>query len=111
MKTKAAVLYETGAPRPYADSLPLVVDEIDLEDLMLSRLPTAGDTNEMPSGGGSDYTQMTLEEMERRHILATLRATAWNKSQTAMILGIERSTLDRKIRRYDLHELVLRRGP
>jgi Nif-specific regulatory protein len=86
-------------------------DEIDLEDLMLSRLPTAGDTNEMPSGGGSDYTQMTLEEMERRHILATLRATAWNKSQTAMILGIERSTLDRKIRRYDLHELVLRRGP
>ena len=86
-------------------------DEIDLEDLMLSRLPTAGDTNELPSGGGSDYTQMTLEEMERRHILATLRATAWNKSQTAMILGIERSTLDRKIRRYDLHELVLRRGP
>ncbi|MBC8030588.1 MAG: zinc-dependent alcohol dehydrogenase family protein [Pyrinomonadaceae bacterium] len=31
MKTRAAVLYETGAPRPYAQSLPLVVDEIDLE--------------------------------------------------------------------------------
>jgi alcohol dehydrogenase len=30
MKTKAAVLYEMGLPRPYAESLPLVVDEITL---------------------------------------------------------------------------------
>jgi len=40
--------------------------------------------------------------MERRHILATLHAEGWNKSKTAAVLGIERSTLDRKIRRYDL---------
>ena len=38
------------------------------------------------------------------HILATLNHTGWNKSQAAGILGIERSTLDRKIRRYDLIE-------
>lgn len=31
MKTKAAVLYETGAPQPFAGSLPLVVDEINLD--------------------------------------------------------------------------------
>jgi alcohol dehydrogenase len=31
MKTRAAVLYETGAPRPYSESLPLVVDEITLD--------------------------------------------------------------------------------
>ena len=31
IKTTAAVLYETGLPRPYAESLPLVVDEINLE--------------------------------------------------------------------------------
>jgi alcohol dehydrogenase len=30
MKTKAAVLYEMGAPTPYAASLPLVVDEVTL---------------------------------------------------------------------------------
>src|SRR5258705_281857 len=30
MKTRAAVLYETGAARPYAESLPLVVDEVSL---------------------------------------------------------------------------------
>ena len=40
--------------------------------------------------------------MERDHILATLNHTGWNKSRTASILGIERSTLDRKIRRYSL---------
>jgi len=30
MKTKAAVLYETGAPLPYADSVPLVIEELTL---------------------------------------------------------------------------------
>ena len=39
---------------------------------------------------------------ERRHIEATLKSTGWNKSRTAEVLGIERSTLDRKIRRYEL---------
>jgi Nif-specific regulatory protein len=42
--------------------------------------------------------------MEREHILATLCSTNWNKSQTAALLGIERTTLDRKIRRYELME-------
>lgn len=30
MKTKAAVLYEMGAPQPYAESLPLVIDDLTL---------------------------------------------------------------------------------
>lgn len=32
MKTKAAVLYEMGAPQPYAESLPLVIDDLTLAD-------------------------------------------------------------------------------
>ena len=52
-----------------------------------------------------------LDEMERRHILATLNSTGWNKSQTANILGIERSTLDRKIRRYEIEGYLQQRGP
>jgi transcriptional regulator with GAF, ATPase, and Fis domain len=48
------------------------------------------------------FEPMSLEEWEKRHILATLRHTDWNKSQAANILGIERSTLDRKIRAYGL---------
>ncbi|MBX7168772.1 MAG: sigma 54-interacting transcriptional regulator [Pirellulales bacterium] len=76
-------------------------DLIDQDDLMLSKLATAGDSQEIAEG---EYTPLTLDEVERRHILATLNATGWNKSQTATILGIERSTLDRKIRRYELVE-------
>jgi len=78
-------------------------DYVDQEDLMLSKLPTTGDTNEsMPQA--VEFKPISLAEMERRHILATLKATSWNKSQTAQLLGIERSTLDRKIRRYELAE-------
>ncbi|MBX7071661.1 MAG: sigma 54-interacting transcriptional regulator [Pirellulales bacterium] len=85
-------------------------DVIDADDLMLSKLPTAGDTAEVAAVTPDEHVPMSLAEMERRHILATLRATSWNKSQTATILGIERSTLDRKIRRYELEEVVMRRG-
>ncbi len=76
-------------------------DMIDVEDLMLTKIATAGDTQESGQSSG-EFEQLTLDEVERRHILATLQSTNWNKSQTATILGIERSTLDRKIRRYDL---------
>lgn len=86
-------------------------DEIGPELLMLSKLATAGDTHELPQQHpGLEFSPMSLAEMERRLILATLRATQWNKSQTAHILGIERSTLDRKIRRYEISEGAARRG-
>ena len=77
---------------------------VDHDDLVLSRLNTAGDTEmgvelrEAKVG----YQPASLADIERAHILRTLAATSWNKSKTATILGIERSTLDRKIRRYGL---------
>ena len=46
---------------------------------------------------------VSLDELEKRHILATLEKTHWNKSQTATMLGIERSTLDRKLKRYGVN--------
>ena len=89
----------------------LAADEfIEQHDLMLSKLPTTGDTgDQMPNN--QEFKPTSLAEMERRHILATLKATGWNKSQTAQLLGIERSTLDRKIRRYELAELSPGRTP
>jgi Nif-specific regulatory protein len=48
------------------------------------------------------YRPELLDEIEKRHISETLRHTDWNKSKAAQILGIERSTLDRKIEKYDL---------
>ena len=48
------------------------------------------------------YRPLSLEEIEKRHIRETLKHTDWNKSRAAEILGIERSTLDRKIKAYEL---------
>jgi Nif-specific regulatory protein len=69
----------------------------------LTKLATAGDTAEVEATG-EEFLPASLEDIERRYILATLNHTSWNKSRTANILGIERSTLDRKIRRYGLEE-------
>lgn len=44
----------------------------------------------------------TLEDAERRHISATLRHTQGNKRQAAHLLGIARSTLLAKVRKYGL---------
>lgn len=53
--------------------------------------------------GETVKSEKSLDELEQHHILATLEKTNWNKSQTAAILGIERSTLDRKLKRYGVN--------
>jgi len=45
---------------------------------------------------------LTLEELERRYILQVLDETGWNKNRAAQILGIDPSTLYRKLQRYGL---------
>ncbi len=74
---------------------------VGVDDLTLSNLSTASESGEFQFDTGS-YEPSTLAEMERRHVSATLNSTGWNKSRAAEILGIERSTLDRKIKRYEL---------
>jgi DNA-binding NtrC family response regulator len=73
-------------------------NEITLEDVRFSRLDDG-----TPSPVLEDiYKPLSLKEIERRHIQATLQFTRWVKRETARILGIERSTLDRKLKTYDL---------
>ena len=50
-------------------------------------------------GGGAPDA---LEAAEARHIGAVLRHTRGNRRRAALLLGIARSTLLAKIRRYDL---------
>jgi Nif-specific regulatory protein len=74
--------------------------QIDASDIWLSELDVGA-----PVVGAvpvAVYKPESLEELEKRHILETLKHTEWNKSKAALILGIERSTLDRKIERYGL---------
>ncbi len=73
---------------------------IDAKDIWLSTLeagrpPVAAEI-------APTYQPLSLEEVEKQHVLQTLNHTDWNKSQAASILHIERSTLDRKIKLYDL---------
>ncbi len=61
--------------------------------------------------GNEPFEGMSLEEVERHHIQATLDSMKWVKLHVADVLGIERSTLDRKIKKYDLRRPdSLRRG-
>jgi Nif-specific regulatory protein len=77
-------------------------DFIDAEDLTLSNLATASESGEMVLSPRNIYEPASLADIERKHIEATLKSTEWNKSKTSELLGIERSTLDRKIKRYEL---------
>jgi Nif-specific regulatory protein len=45
------------------------------------------------------YMERTLQEVELDHIAQTLKYTQGQKNRAASILGIERSTLDRKLKR------------
>ena len=74
---------------------------IEVDELLLTSLSTASES-QMEMSGVYDYQPLSLSEVEERHIDATLDATNWNKSRAATILGIERSTLDRKIRKYGI---------
>lgn len=81
-------------------------DQIDLEDLQLSRLGGGATKSGRKSSAGlapMTVKEVSLDDLERKHILAILESTAWNKSQAAQILGIERSTLDRKLKRYQVN--------
>jgi Nif-specific regulatory protein len=78
-------------------------DFIEPDDLNLSTVAAASDSGEiLAASPKSTFEPLSLDEVERKHIHATLKATGWNKSRTASILGVERSTLDRKIKRYEL---------
>ena len=45
----------------------------------------------------------TLAEVEKAHILAIYKQSGQNKTSTADILGINRLTLRRKLKEYDVH--------
>ncbi len=47
---------------------------------------------------------LTLEEVERRHVLKVLRACNGSRTEAARILGIDRKTLARRLARWSTNE-------
>jgi len=71
-------------------------DEIRAEDLpaeIAQPVETAGHT-----------TRLSLEEVERLHILRVLEAYSWNKKRSAEVLEINRSSLYNKLRRWGIND-------
>ena len=54
------------------------------------------------TGAAVDRRVRPLADVERDHISGALRATGWNKKETARLLQISRETLYRKIRTFQL---------
>jgi len=71
---------------------------IDAHDIWLSAL----EMQSSPVFREAAFEPMSLDEIDKRQILRTLKHTCWNKRHAAAILKIERSTLDRKIKLYQL---------
>ncbi|MGH9881672.1 MAG: alcohol dehydrogenase catalytic domain-containing protein, partial [Pyrinomonadaceae bacterium] len=78
MKTKAAVLYETGLPQPYAESLPLVVEEITLAG------PAQGEVLVEIAGAGLCHSDLSVVDGSRPRVLP-------------MVLGHEASGIVREV--------------
>jgi DNA-binding NtrC family response regulator len=47
---------------------------------------------------------MTLDELEKEYLVSVLEETNWQKKKASAILGINASTLYRKIQRYGLSQ-------
>ena len=69
-------------------------------DLALPELDTALLRQALSSGNESEPD--SLDAAERRHLSLVLRHTGGNKRKAAHILGISRSTLLNKVRKYGL---------
>lgn len=71
---------------------------IEVSDLTLA--PTNQNPRDVSKVAGIASPEISLAELEKQHIDRVLQYTDGNKSRASAILGIERSTLDRKLKRY-----------
>lgn len=71
---------------------------LQVEDMNISSLAA----HESGAGEGAfDFRPVSLADLEKKHIFEMLKFTEGNKSKASQLLGIERSTLDRKLKRYE----------
>lgn len=78
MKTRAAILYEMGLAQPYAESSPLVVDEITLEE------PSAGEVLVEIVAAGLCHSDLSVVDGSRPRVMP-------------MVLGHEASGIVREV--------------
>jgi two-component system response regulator AtoC len=78
---------------------------LECDDVLLPEhlMLTDGETAPPPiSAPLPERADMTLEEVEREYIERVIQAVGWNKNRAAKTLGIDRTTLYTKIKKYGL---------
>jgi len=96
-------VFEAGDPRSAAESLEAGDFDAAVVSLAWPELdPSAFQAAVCPSAPG---LPVSLDAAERAHIARTLTHTGGNRRQAALLLGISRSTLLHKIRKYGLDHL------
>ena len=73
----------------------------DADEITVASLPPHIRGTESQSEPG-DQEIKSLGQLEKEHIIRTLKATDGNRSKTARLLGIDRKTLYDKIKRYGI---------
>ena len=79
-------------------------DIIEVDHIPILGSVTAGiavDRSAVAAAAAPQTTPITLEELEREHILGVLKQSAGNRERAAAILGISSRTLYRKLREYE----------
>jgi transcriptional regulator with PAS, ATPase and Fis domain len=112
--------YDWKAPRISADAMKMLMayhwpgNVRELKNILLSALVQVQGKTVRPrnlSTASIDFgktvrqagdTFMSMEDMERQHIVDALEKTEWNKAEAARLLGISRDTLYKKIKKYKI---------
>lgn len=75
------------------------------EEISVNELPKKVNENEpLNLVGDAKLENPTLEEIEKAYIFWVLKNSGWHKSKASQVLGIDNSTLYRKIEKYGLKE-------
>jgi DNA-binding NtrC family response regulator len=74
-------------------------DAIGKSDLAL---PFDGFAGAGPSPADGEVAPLSLEEMEKRHVAHVLERAGGSKTRAAAMLGVSRSTLWEKLKRYSI---------
>ncbi len=91
--------------RAAAISLSDTIDTSQIPFLNAERVPIATDNSTSGAVPPPQSLPLTLEELEREHILRVLNESDGNRERTAAILGISSRTLYRKLREYETQTL------
>jgi two-component system nitrogen regulation response regulator NtrX len=90
--------------RNLCERLSIMIEEETIASENLAPLLESASAESPPSTSGEGDLRARLEEHERRILLDELRATQWNVSESARRLGIDRASLHRKIKRFQLQK-------